>query len=226
MIDFTSNLVNASKERGTKHIVKLSHIRAHPDDKPQINITRLHHQAEKIIEESGIPFTFLRPNFFMQNFVNFYLGKNQRFIYLPAGDGKVSFVDVRDIAAVAVQALTNNKDGLHSGKAYTITGSDAISYRDAAGILSDYIDRKVSYVNISEDDARKAIINMGMSEWHTNIILELLTLSREGYLSSISHDFEMVTERNQYHFLSSPRIIHQLSNRHHLRYYYNEATNQ
>ena len=77
MIDFTSNLVNASKERGTKHIVKLSHIRADPDDEPQINITRLHHQAEKIIEESGIPFTFLRPNFFMQNFVNFYLGKNQ-----------------------------------------------------------------------------------------------------------------------------------------------------
>ena len=96
------------------------------------------------------------------------------YISLP-GDGKVSFVDVRDIAAVAVQALTNNKDGLHSGKAYTITGSDAISYRDAAGILSYYIDRKVSYVNISEDDARKAIINMGMSEWHTNIILELLS---------------------------------------------------
>ena len=89
----------ASKERGVKHIVKLSHIRADPDDEPQINITRLHHQAEKIIEESGIPFTFLRPNFFMQNFVNFYLGKNQSSIYLPAGDGKVSFVDVRDIAA-------------------------------------------------------------------------------------------------------------------------------
>ena len=200
MIDFTLNLVNASKERGTKHIVKLSHIRADPNDEPQINITRLHHQAEKIIEESGIPFTFLRPNFFMQNFVNFYLGKNQSSIYLPAGDGKVSFVDVRDIAAVAVQALTNNKDGIHSGKAYTITGPEAISYGDAAGILSDYIDRKVSYVNISEDDARKAIINMGMSEWHTNIILELLMLTREGYLSSISHDVEMVTGKKPISF--------------------------
>ena len=113
----------------------------------------------------------------MQNFVNFYLGKNQNSIYLPAGDGKVSFVDVRDIAAVAVQALTSNKNGLHTGKAYTITGSDAISYGDAAGILSDYIDRKVSYVNISEDDAGKAIINMGMSEWHTNIILEGLGIT-------------------------------------------------
>src|SRR5215831_16658617 len=161
MIDFTSNLVNASKERGIKHIVKLSHIRADPEEVPQIDITRLHHQAEKIIEKSGIPYTFIRPNFFMQNFVNFYLTKEQSSIYLPAGEGKVSFVDIRDIAAVAVQALTSNKNGLHNGKAYTITGSEAISYGDAAGILSDYIDKKVSYVNISEDDAPKAILNMG-----------------------------------------------------------------
>jgi uncharacterized protein YbjT (DUF2867 family) len=136
----------------------------------------------------------------MQNFVSFYLGKNQSSIYLPAGDGKVSFVDVRDIAAVAVQALTNNKDGLHSGKAYTITGPETISYGDAAGILSDYIDRKVSYVNISEDDARKVIINMGMSDWHTNIILELLMLTREGYLSSTSPDVEMVTGKKPISF--------------------------
>jgi uncharacterized protein YbjT (DUF2867 family) len=193
MIDFTTNLVNGAIEGGVKQIVKLSHIRANPAEEPQINITRLHRQAEKIIEESGIPFTFLRPNFFMQNFVNFYLGKNQSSIYLPAGDGKVSFVDVRDIAAVAVQALTNYKKGLHNGKAYTITGPESISYGDAAGILSKYIGRNITYVSISEDDARKAIIDMGMSDWHTNILLELLMLSREGYLSSVSHDVEAVT---------------------------------
>lgn len=55
------------------------------------------------------------------------------------------------------------------------------------------MDRKVSYVNISEDDAREAIRDMGMSEWHTNILLELLKLSRDGYLSSISHVVEEVT---------------------------------
>jgi hypothetical protein len=53
MIDFTTNLVNGAIERRVKHIVKLSHIRADPDIEPQINITRLHRQAEKIIEESG-----------------------------------------------------------------------------------------------------------------------------------------------------------------------------
>ncbi len=62
MIDFTLNLVNGAKEGKVKHIVKLSHIRSDANDEPQINITRLHRQAEKIIEESEIPFTFLRPN--------------------------------------------------------------------------------------------------------------------------------------------------------------------
>lgn len=193
MVDFTSNLVNGAKGEHVKHIVKLSHIRVNSADGPRINITRMHHQAEKVIEESGIPFTFLRPNFFMQNFINFYLGKNQSSIYLPAGDGKVSFVDVRDIASVAVQTLTRNSESIHSGKAYTITGPEPLSYREAAEILSNHIGRKISYVNISEDDARKLITNMGMNEWHTNILLDLLKLSREGYLSDVSHAAEEVT---------------------------------
>jgi uncharacterized protein YbjT (DUF2867 family) len=85
----------------------------------------------------------------MQNFVNFYLTKGQSSIFFPARQGKASFVDVRDIDAIAVQALTNNKDSQHSGKAYTLTSPQAISYGEAAEILSEYLDRKVSYVDIS-----------------------------------------------------------------------------
>jgi uncharacterized protein YbjT (DUF2867 family) len=73
-----------------------------------------------MIEESGIPFTFLRPNDFMQNFVNFYSPtiKSDNALYLPAQDAKVSFVDVRDIAATAVKTLTD--DDKHIGKGYTL----------------------------------------------------------------------------------------------------------
>ena len=200
MVDFTSNLVNGAKGAQVKHIVKLSHIRADAANESQINITRMRRQAEKVIEESGIPFTFLRPNFFMQNFINFYLGKNQSSIYLPAGDGKVSFVDVRDIASVAVQSITQSNDGIHSGKAYTITGPEPLSYREAAETLSNHIGRKISYVNISEGDARKLITDMGMNEWHTNILLDLLRLSREGYLSNISNAVEEVTGKQPISF--------------------------
>ena len=127
------------------------------------------------------------------NFVNFYLSKGQSSIYLPAGEGKVSFVDVRDIAAVAVNALTKNLNGLHNGKSYTLTRPEAISYGDAASILSQHIGREISYVNISEDDTRKGIKEMGMNDWHATILLELLKLSKDGYLSDISHEIEKVT---------------------------------
>jgi uncharacterized protein YbjT (DUF2867 family) len=98
---------------------------------------RLHRQAEKIIEESGIPYTFLRPNEFMQGFINFQGPsiKNNNAFYLPAQDAKVTIVDVHDIAAVAVQALITNNDK-HKNKTYLITGPEALSYYQAADILS------------------------------------------------------------------------------------------
>src|SRR5262245_27441486 len=126
MVDLTSNLVNEAKNAGVKYIVKQSVLGA--DTEPGITPSRLHRQAEKVIEESEIPFTYLLQNHFMQNFVTFYSYsiKNQGAFYAPAGDAKVSFVDVRDIAAVSVQALlsTKNGEGKHSRKAYDITGEE------------------------------------------------------------------------------------------------------
>jgi uncharacterized protein YbjT (DUF2867 family) len=77
---------------------------------PSYTSGRLHRQVEKIIEESGIPFAFLRPNSFMQNFLtrSSQTLKNQNAFYLPTRDGKISFVDARDIAAVVVEVLTKN----------------------------------------------------------------------------------------------------------------------
>jgi uncharacterized protein YbjT (DUF2867 family) len=89
MVELSSNLLKEVENAGNiKHIVKLSVMGA--DAEPGITGGRLHRQVEKMIEESGIPFTFLRPNFFMQNFVNFLSQtiKEQGSFYLPAEDGK------------------------------------------------------------------------------------------------------------------------------------------
>ncbi len=101
MTEIASSLIKEAKKNDIKHIVKLSVLDA--DAEPGIMIGRMHRQEEKIIEESGIPYTFLRAGAFMQNFINFFgqTIKTQNAFYLPAGEGKVSFVDVRDIAAVA-----------------------------------------------------------------------------------------------------------------------------
>jgi uncharacterized protein YbjT (DUF2867 family) len=114
----------------------------------------------------------------MQNFVTFYSNsiKNQGAFYVPAGDAKVSFVDARDIAAVAVQALSgssNKGGGKHTGMTYDITGGEALSYGQAAEILSSEIGKKVNYVNISDEDARKGMKDMGADEWTINSMQEL-----------------------------------------------------
>jgi uncharacterized protein YbjT (DUF2867 family) len=196
MVDLTSNLVNEAKNAGVRYIVKQSVLGA--DAEPGITPSRLHRQAEKVIEESGIPFTFLRPNFFMQNFVTFYSHfiKTQGAFYVPAEDAKASFVDVRDIAAVAVKALSgSSKNGKanHIRKVYDITGGEALSYGQAAEILSKEIGKKVNYLNISDEDARKGMKDMGADEWTINSMIELFGITRAGYLSEISPAVEQVT---------------------------------
>lgn len=195
MVDLTSNLVNEAKNAGVKYIVKQSVLGA--DAEPGITPSRLHRQAEKIIEESGIPFTFLRPNFFMQNFITFYSHfiKTQGAFYVPSGDAKASFVDVRDIAAVAVHTLSGIKNGesKHIRKAYDITGGEALSYGQAADILSREIGKKVNYVNVSDEDAHKGMKDMGADEWTINSMIELFGITRAGYLSEISPAVEEVT---------------------------------
>jgi uncharacterized protein YbjT (DUF2867 family) len=197
MVDLTSNLVNEAKKVGVKYIVKQSVLGA--DAKPGTTPSRLHRQAEKIIEESKIPFTFLRPNFFMQNFITFYSHfiKTQGAFYVPAEDAKVSFVDVRDIAAVAAQALSSRskKDGAgkHTRKAYDITGGEALSYGEAAEILSKEIGKKVNYVNVSDEDARKGMKDMGADDWTINSMIELFGITRAGYVSNISPAVEQIT---------------------------------
>jgi uncharacterized protein YbjT (DUF2867 family) len=201
MVELSSNLLKEVENAGNiKHIVKLSVMGA--DAEPGITGGRLHRQVEKMIEESGIPFTFLRPNFFMQNFVNFLSQtiKEQDSFYLPAGDGKVSFVDIRDIAAVAVQALANNDEGRHNGKAYTITGPEAISYEDAARILSEQVGNKISYVSTSEEKAREGMKGIGMDEWFINSMMELYSITRMGHVSQVFSAIEEVTGRKPISF--------------------------
>jgi uncharacterized protein YbjT (DUF2867 family) len=154
------------------------------DLEPGYTSGRLHRQVEKIIEESGIPFAFLRPNSFMQNFVtrSNQTIKSQNAFYLPAGDGKVSFVDARDVAAVAVEVLTKN-GSQHVNKVYNITGSEALSHSQVAEILSKEIRRKISYVDISEEDARNGMKKMGIVDWFIDNAMELYNMYRTGYRS-------------------------------------------
>ena len=136
----------------------------------------------------------------MQNFVNFYSPtiKSNNALYLPAEDAKVSFVDVRDIAATAVKALTD--DGKHFGKAYTITGPEALSYSQAAEIFSNVTGKKISYVNVPEEDTRVGMKSMGWDDWLINTTLQIFDLERKGYASKVSSDVEEVLGQKPVYF--------------------------
>lgn len=202
-MQISSNLIKEAKQNNVKHIVKLSVMGA--DVEPPITITQLHRYEEKIIEGSGIPFTFLRPVGFMQNFINFFgqTIKNQNAFYLPAGDGKVSFIDVRDIASVAVKILLSNNDGYnqHMGKAYSLTGDELLTYRQAAELLSEEVGKKINYVNISDEDARKAMKGIGMQDWLVDGMIELYTIIRQGHAAQITNTVEQITGQKPISFL-------------------------
>ena len=189
--DHETNLITEAKKSGIRHIVKQSIMRA--DLKADVEAMRLHRQAEKVIEESGIPYTFLRPNEFMQGFINFQGStiKTNNTFYVPAEDAKVSFVDVRDIASVAVNALVDGEK--HYDKTYTITGQEALSYYQAAEILSNATGKKIDYVNISDQEARRAMKEVGLHDWLIDTISDLYSLYRKGYASHISPAIEEVT---------------------------------
>jgi uncharacterized protein YbjT (DUF2867 family) len=126
------NAVEAAKAVGVRHIVKQSVLGANEE---AFSLALVHRPDEKAIESNGIEWTLLRPNSFMQNVVTF-MGetiKAEAAFYSASGEAKISHVDVRDIAAVAVKALT---EPTHAGKTYTLTGPEALTYDELANELS------------------------------------------------------------------------------------------
>ena len=190
------NSIEAAKRAGVKYIVRSSALGASED--AVITLGRWHAQVEKALERSGIPYTILQPNTFMQSyFMHAPSIKAQSAFYLPQGDGKVSVVDVRDIAAVAVVALTESG---HEGRKYTITGGEALSNYEIAEMLSKALGRKISYVDVTEEKARDSMRGQGMPDWFVNALLELLQISRAGDVAKVSPVVEQILKRKPISF--------------------------
>lgn len=186
------NAVEAAKVAGIQHIVKQSVMGA---EEESFSLACLHRPVEKAIESSGIPWTFLRPNSFMQNVLTFMREtiKAENAFYSAAGDGKISHVDVRDIATVAVKALTDQD---HEGKAYTLTGPDALSYDQLASELTNVLGRSISHINLLPVDLKEAMLIEGMPDELAERMLDLERYFREGHARYITSDIKLVTDRN------------------------------
>ncbi len=183
------NAVEAAKASGVRHIVKQSVMRA---EEESYSLAKVHRPVERAIESSGLAWTFLRPNSFMQNVVTFMVEtiRAEGAFYSASGRAKISHVDVRDIAAVAAQALTGRK---HEGRAYTLTGPEALSYDEIANELSVALGRTIKHISLSPSDLKQGMLAGGMDEQLTDRMLDLERYFLENRASSISEDIKLVT---------------------------------
>ncbi|MBC7554308.1 MAG: SDR family oxidoreductase [Taibaiella sp.] len=155
-----------------------------------------HYLAEELLKKSGIPYAIVRPNFIFQNFINYDLGAvKSGTIYLPSGDGKTSYVDVRDVASVIVEVL-NNTDN-HVSKTYTITGSEAIDHMTAASIFTEVLGREIKNINPSEEDYKNTLKSYNLPESTINFMAMLYSYIKAGYFAAVTSDFESLMKRQQ-----------------------------
>jgi len=190
-VQMRANLIAAAKTAGVKHVVMSTGIGAAPDAPVQIG--RWHGENQQQLQESGMAWTFIQPGFFMQNLLMYAEAiRDKGEFHMPLGEGKVSWIDARDIAAVAAKALTEPG---HENQAYPVTGPEALSGSDLAAILSEVSGHTVNYVPITVDQAKQAMTAMGMPDALADAMNELYALAPAGHLAGVLDTVEKVTGR-------------------------------
>lgn len=172
--------IDAAKAAGVSHVV-LSTAMGVDQAPPDLG----YRQVELHLMQSGMAYTILRPNWFMQNFnPGFILPMIQQggAIYLPAGDAPVSFIDTHDIAAVAAKVLT---EPVHGGREYTLTGGTALTYAEAAALISKAAGREIRYVPVPDEAMREALTGAGWWSGQVELMVGLFGGVRQGWAAPV-----------------------------------------
>lgn len=182
MGDVQSAFVDAAKAASVGHIVKLSGIM--PEIDSPFRFARMHGEIEKHLEASGIAFTNLRAGEFMQAYFRQIpsIVENGA-IFLPMEDARIASIDADDVAAVAVDVLTQPG---HEGKTYPLTGPEALTMGEVAEKLSAAIGKPVRYVNVAPEEAKAAQRAAGFPEYRVEALGELFAERRRGKESVVS----------------------------------------
>lgn len=174
--------LRAAERLGVQHVVKLSALGA--SNHSNSTIAREHWEVEQALEQSTMTWTMLRPHAFMQNWLSDVAEsvRAEGAIYSPIADGRVPFIDTRDIAAVAAEALLNPE--AHAGRRYFLTGGEAVGLADVAAALSEVTGRTVSYRPISMDEARARMEARGLPAQLIDAMLAIAAYQKAGGATS------------------------------------------
>jgi len=171
LIEHQANVLAVAKQCEVQHVVRLSS--AGTEENNELPDLYRHAVCERQLEESGLGFTHLKPMWVMQNFESFVV--NDR-IRLPAGEGRLGLVDHRDVATVAVAALTTSG---HEGKAYELA-TESLSHSEVAGQLSEATGRSITYENISPEAYEQQLLSDGYLKDDIDTLQGLLSDVRKG----------------------------------------------
>ncbi|MFP4378633.1 MAG: NmrA family NAD(P)-binding protein [Spirochaetales bacterium] len=176
------------KERGIEHVVFLS------VQGVENNKMIPHYKVEESILELGIPYTFIRPSFFMQNMSTTHLSeiRDESRIFVPAGDGVTNFIDVRDIGEAVARALLGDE---HKNRAYTVTGEVSYSYYEVAERLSEILGRTITYEPARAIPFLRYQKKQGRKLGHALVMYVLYSVTRLGKAGVATEAFGELTGR-------------------------------
>lgn len=169
LVQLEGNAIEASEAAGVRRIVLNSALGAGDYAK---SFPSWHRKVEEKLKGTKLRCCILRPNSFLQNVLTYYAPsiRTQGAFYGAMGDARTSYVDVRDIAAVAAKAL---RGGDHDGKTYELNGPEALTCAEVAEKISRHARIAARYVDIPAEAQRKAMMDQGMPEWQVTALLEL-----------------------------------------------------
>jgi uncharacterized protein YbjT (DUF2867 family) len=178
-------VIAAAARAGVGRVVKLSVFRA--DETSPLQIARQHRRAERLLQDSGLQHTMLRPVFFMQNLFTMVRDGT---IATAAGDGRVAMIDARDIAAAAVAALTTVPA---LGQAYTLTGGEAVSFDQVAEVIHRQTGRAVRHLRVPGETVSERLRTLGAEPWFAADMGLLQGMLADGYEDVVTTDLLSLT---------------------------------
>jgi uncharacterized protein YbjT (DUF2867 family) len=181
-------VIAAAKAAGVRHVVFISAFGVNHNEQAPLRV------VEHLVMDSGVPYTILRPNFFMENFSEGFLSgsiKAQGALFLAAGDGKTSFISVQDIAAAVVAAF----QAPLAGREFDLTGPEALDHAEVARIIGEVAGRPIAYHSLSEEQMLGGLRALGMPEPAIAYLAVLYAVVRQGLAAGVTGDVEAVTGR-------------------------------
>jgi uncharacterized protein YbjT (DUF2867 family) len=182
------NLIAAARQSGRPHVV--FHAASGSD---RSRIIRHINEVETELRASGLPWTIIRPTFYLQNtMMAIPTVASQGAIYLPMKQGRMAMTDVRDIVDVAARLLL---EGGHEGKTYSLTTPEAFTIDEFAAALSTVLGKPVTYVDVPIAAARESMVGMGMDPWVVDGYMELFEGFADNWGNKTSDDTRQILGR-------------------------------